>query len=184
MRNVPATFMIWGILSVLLVAVCSGQTKTTADKSIKVSYFDVLDLPARIDEPRLLQNGAGYSLTCAMANRSAEQLLGAEFILLIIDRDGKTRARINWSEESQLVAASIKTFEFHPPVKDSPHPGDRLFLSIDVVIGRDTIWHAIDSEKALRGYAHGQNDVAPKVRTAANKDDRQPTRLIPLPRKQ
>ena len=41
------------------------------------------------------------------------------------------------------------------------------------------------AEKALRAYSRGQHDIVPKVRTVANKDDREPVRVIPkLERKQ
>lgn len=183
MHKLRAALIISGIVCAPLLVVCHAQT-IAEDKSIKVSYFDVLDLPARIDEPKLARTTSRYALTCAMANRSEEHLLGVQLILLILDRDGKTRTRVNWSEESQVIPASIRNFEFHPPIKDSVPSTDRLFLIIDGVIGRETIWHAIDAEKALRGYARGQHDIVPRVRTAANKDDRErPMRVIPMLRK-
>ncbi|MGH3851544.1 MAG: hypothetical protein ACRDRT_17950 [Pseudonocardiaceae bacterium] len=150
------------------------------DQSRSVLFFDITDLPARIDEPKLRQVGDSYRLNCAVANRSNEQLLGMRLILMIVDREGKLRTRVTWSEESALAASSIKTFEFRPPIKNKIQSTDRLFLSVDEAIGRETIWHAVDVEKALRAYSRGQHDLVPKVRTVANKDDREPgPRLIP-----
>jgi hypothetical protein len=148
-------------------------------------FFDVLDLPARIDEPKLRQVGDSYFVNCAMANRSSEPLLGLRLIAMIVDREGKLRTRITWNEESLLAAFSIKTFEFRPPIKNKIQNTDRLFLAIDEAIGRETIWHAVDAEKALRAYSRGQHDLVPRVRTVANKYDREPgPRLIPLKEKQ
>ena len=88
---------------------------------------------------------------------------------------------MTWSEESELADYSIKTFQFSLSLKDKARTGDRYFLAIDEVIGSETIWRAVDSEKALRAYARGEHDVVPKVRMVTNKEDgnRQPM-VIPL----
>jgi hypothetical protein len=92
-------------------------------------------------------------LNCAIANRSGEQLLGLRLILITVDSAGKLRTRVTWSEESELADYSIKTFQFSLSLKDKARTGDRYFLAIDEVIGSETIWRAVDSEKALRAYA-------------------------------
>jgi hypothetical protein len=69
---------------------------------------------------------------------------------------------------------SIKTFTFHPEMKGELRSTDQLFLGVEEVFGRDTIWRAAGAEKALRAYSRGQHDVVPAVRTFANKYDRQP----------
>lgn len=155
------------------------------ERSQRVLFFDILDLPARIDEPKLRKVGDGYLLNCAIANRSNEQLLGVRLILMIVDRAGKLRSRVTWSEESALAASSIKTFEFRPPIKHKIQSTDRLFLSVEEATGRETIWHAVDADKALRAYSRGQHDLVPKVRIVANKYDgmRGPV-VIPLKEKQ
>jgi len=137
-----------------------------------VIFFDVLDLPARIDEPKLRQVGDNYFVNCAMANRSSEQLLGLRLIIMIVEREGKLRKRVTWSEETPLAASSIRTIEFRPPIKDKIKGTDNLFLAIDEVIGHETIWDVVGADKALRAYSRGQHDVVPKVRTVANKYDR------------
>jgi hypothetical protein len=163
----------------------SAQSETVQDKLDSVSFFDVLDLPARIDEPRLVKGKDRYLLNCAVANRSGEPLLGLRLIFMIIGSDGKLRTRVAWSEESELEAYSIKSFQFKLRFKDKVQASDRYFLAVDEVIGRETIWRAVDAEKVLRAYSRGQHDVVPKVRTVANKYDRDREPLvIPLERKQ
>lgn len=66
------------------------------DRSIAVSFFDVPELPARIDGPELRKSDKGFVMDCAVANRSSEQLLGLRFILLIVDPAGKLRKRITY----------------------------------------------------------------------------------------
>lgn len=159
----------------------SVQGRTVQENSTTIFYFDVLELPARIDEPKLVRLGNVYSLKCAIANRSDESLLGVRMILIIVGRDGKLRTRVTWSEESAVASSSISLFEFAVPMKQKMQTSDKLFLAIDEVIGRETIWHAADAEKALRAYSRGQHDIVPKVKSVANKDDRdnRPLRAIP-----
>lgn len=168
----PAT-----LCAALLVAL-SAESQTIQEQADSVSFFDVLDLPARIDEPKLLKGKERHVLNCAVANRSGEPILGLRLILMTVDSAGKLRTRTTWSEESEVAAYSIKTFQFNLHLKDKTQTGDRYFLAVDEVIGSETIWRAVDSEKALRAYSRGQHDIVPKVRTVVNKDDREKTRVI------
>jgi hypothetical protein len=148
--------------------------------SSTVAFFDVPDLPARVDEPKLRKGDQGFVLDCAIANRSSEQLLGLRLIILVVEHSGKLRSRITWTEESELASYSIKAFAFHPIIKGELRSTDQLYLGIDEVIGHETIWRAVGAEKALRAYSRGQPDVTPEVRTMANKFDPR-TNVIVLP---
>lgn len=168
-------------LAIWLAALCGGAANAVGfEQNPAVTFFDVSELPARVDEPRLRQSDKEFFLDCAVANRSSEPLLGIRLILLIIDPRGKLRSRITWSERAELAMYSIKTFAFHPEITVTLRSSDKLFLGIDEVIGRETIWRAVGAEKALRAYARGQDDVVPTVRTFANKYDPRPgTRVMP-----
>src|SRR3982074_2752838 len=72
------------------------------DRSTPVVFFDVSELPARIDEPRLHESEKEFVLDCAVANRSGEQLLGVRLLLMVIDRVGQLRTRITWTERADL----------------------------------------------------------------------------------
>ena len=154
--------------------------QTSQEATNSVVFFDITDLPARIDEPKLRRVGDGYLLNCAVANRSSDQLFGLRLILMIVEPGGKLRSRITWNEESQVAPYSIKTFEFRPHIKDRIQIDDNLFLTVDEVTGNEIIWHVAEAEKALRAFSRGQHDVMPKVRSVANKaDPRDKPRLIP-----
>jgi hypothetical protein len=175
-------------LAIWLVALFSwpafatpGQ-KSQEDPSTAVVFFDVSDLPARIDEPKLRKSDKGMDMDCAIANRSDEQLLGIRLILLVVDPAGKLRNRIIWTERTELAMYSIKTFALHPAITGELRSTDQLFLGIDEVIGRETIWRAAGAEKALRAYSRGQHDVVPTVRTFANKYDSRPGMRVILER--
>jgi hypothetical protein len=172
MRNVRFILMTCATLCAGFALTRTTHAQPAQENAAAVSFFDVLDLPVRIDEPKLLNVEDKYRLKCAVANRSGEQLLGLRLILMVVDDGGKLRTRLNWSEESELAGYSIKTFEFRLRLKEKAQETDRLFLAIDEVIGRESIWRAVDAEKALRAYVRGQHDIVPRVRVVANKDDR------------
>lgn len=149
-----------------------------------VTFFDVSDLPARIDAPKMSQSDKEFVLDCAVANRSNEDLLGLRLILLVIDSAGKLRGRVTWTEVTELAIFSIKTFAFHPEITGDLRSTDKVFLGIDEVIGRETIWRAAGSERSLRAYSRGQHDVVPSVRTFANKYDPRPgVKIMPMIKK-
>ena len=179
--NLQASLAIW--LTAFSSRVLARQ-ELRKDRSTPVVFFDVSELPARIDEPRLRKSEKEFVLDCAVANRSGEPLLGIRLILLVIDSAGKLRSRIAWIEGPDLAMYSIKTFAFHPEITVPLRSTDQIFLGIDEVIGRETIWRAAGAEKALRAYSRGQPDVAPLVRTFANKYDPRPgMRILPLMKK-
>ena len=148
-----------------------AASRQAAPLSTSILFFDVLDLPARIDEPKLKKNANQYVLSCALANRLGEQLVGLRLTLLVVESSGKVRTRISWNEAATVPAYSIKTFEFNPIIKGEISNSATLFLGIDEVIGRETIWRTVDSDKLLRAYARGQHDLIPKVQTLVNKFD-------------
>jgi hypothetical protein len=177
-RFVQLPHLLGALLVLMAIEQSPGSTASNVsraghadEQSPAVLFFDVLDLPARIDEPKLLKGKNSYSLNCAVANRSGEPLLGLRLILMTVDSGGKLRTRVTWSEESEVAAYSIKTFQFNLHLKEKAQTGDRYFLAIDEVIGSETIWRAVDSEKALRAYSRGQHDIVPKVKMVANKYD-------------
>src|SRR6266478_4310340 len=180
MNKIPLVFLqaclaIWLTGSFSFTARASGRAEPRS-----VTFFDVSDLPARIDAPKVSQSDKDFILDCAVANRSNEELLGLRLILLIIDTSGKLRGRVTWTERTELAMYSIKIFAFHPEMTEDLRNTDRMFLGIEEVFGRETIWHAAAAEKALRAYSRGQHDVLPTVRKFANKFDPRTNALIPI----
>ena len=75
------------VVALALALVCSTLAQNEQPKPAKrpVTFFDIIDLPSRIDEPKLEKMGNDYTLTCAVANRSDESLVGLRFALLLVD---------------------------------------------------------------------------------------------------
>lgn len=163
--------LLFGLVALLRSPAIAASQKLPEEQSITVLFADVLNLPARIDEPKLQMIDGRPVLSCAVANRSSEQLLGLRLILLVVEPSGKLRNRIAWNELSAIPSYSIKSFEFHPTIKGELSRTDRLFVAIDEVVGRETIWRVVEAEKALKAYARGLPGMDPKVRTVANKFD-------------
>ena len=131
----------------------------------------MLDLPARIDEPKLEKTASGQVLKCALANRSGEQLVGLRLTLMLVEGPGNGRiSRTTWNEAAEVPPYSIKSFELHPPLKDQTK-STTIFLGIDEIIGRDTIWRTVDADKLLRAYVRGQHGLVPRVQRLANASD-------------
>src|SRR5207302_10831590 len=170
---------LFSLVAILFIAPAIAANHQEQPPPATVAFFDVPDLPARIDQPKLRKGDQGFVLDCAVANRSSEQLLGLRLILLVVDHSGKLRSRITWTEESELPSYSIKAFAFHPIMKGELRSTDQFYLGIDEVIGHETIWRAVGAEKALRAFSRGEPDVMPEVRTVANKFDRAPNQFAP-----
>lgn len=179
-RGVVLQACLFSLVAGSFTAPTISANRQEQPQSATVAFFDVPDLPARVDEPKLRKSDQGFVLDCALANRSSEQLLGLRLIILVVDHSSKLRTRITWTEESELPSYSIKAFAFHPIMKGELRSTDQLYLGIDEVIGHETIWRAVGAEKALRAYSRGQPDVMPEVRTVANKFDRSPDQFAPL----
>src|SRR5258707_789486 len=124
MRKVQFMLMAPATLCAAFLVNWSAQSETIQETPDLVSFFDVLDLPARIDEPKLFKAKDGYSLNCAVANRSGESFFGLRLIFMIVDDDGKLRTRVTLSEETELAAYSIKTFQFNVRLKEKVREHD------------------------------------------------------------
>src|SRR4051794_38553491 len=96
-------------------ALAGAQEITEAARA--VTFFDVLDLPARIDQPKLLKQKKETVLQCVLANRSGKQIVGLRLTLMVVE-SGKVRSLASWNEAAAVNAYSIRTFEFHPIIKD------------------------------------------------------------------
>ena len=173
-----------GVLAIWLTGSFSFAANAADRAAPKaVTFFDVSDLPARIDAPKLSQGDKEFVLDCAVANRSNEDLLGLRLILLIIDTAGKLRNHVTWTERTEVAMYSIKTFTFHPEMTADLRNTDQIFLGIEEVFGRETIWRAAAAEKALRAYARGDHDAMPVVRKLANSFDPPFNGRVPIIRK-
>ena len=176
--NLLRGVLAFGLVSNFSLQVAGSCQEASGAQPVTIAFFDVPDLPARIDEPKLRESRPGFVLECAVANRSSEQLLGLRLILLVVEHSGKLRSRITWTEESDLPSYSIKAFAFHPIMKGELRSTDQFYLGIDEVIGHETIWRAVGAEKALRAYSRGQPDAMPEVRILANKFDPRPNAIV------
>jgi len=164
----------------MMLAACSAFARQAPSppNAQGVAFFDVLDLPARIDEPKL-RNAAGKSvLKCALANRSEEPIAGLRLALLLVNSSNTPVAAFVWSEAVDVPAYSIKTLEFHPETMDEIKDG-HFFLAIDEVIGRESVWRSVNVRMLLEDYAHGQHSLNPKVQKVQNKFDLNPARVMP-----
>jgi hypothetical protein len=167
-------------VALLILTTCSAFARQDEPKPAarSVKFFDVLDLPARVDDPKLVKTDGDFVLKCALANRSDESLVGVRLTLMFVDSAHNGRiSRVTWSEATTVPAYSIKNFAFHPTIKDENKDAD-LFLAIDEAIGHESVWRTVDADKLLRAYARGQSGQIPKVQKLQNKYDKEAPRVI------
>jgi len=168
------------VVALILLAICPAFARQDEPnpKPQPIKFYDVLDLPARIDEPKLQKIDGDFVVTCALANRSGESLVGVRLTMMLVDsaNNGRIR-RVSWNEATTVPAYSIKNFQFHPTIKNEDKDAD-LFLGIDEVIGRETVWRTVDADKLLRAYARGQQGQIPKVQKLQNMYDKETPRII------
>jgi hypothetical protein len=167
-------------LMILVAGSAFAQQDERPPSGQAVTFFDVLDLPARIDEPRLKKTPNDYILTCAIANRSGQALIGLRLNLMFVDSTNGRITHAIWNEATDIPAYAIKTFELEPRIKNELKDST-IYLGIDEVIGRETVWRTIDSDKLLGDYARGRHGMVPKVLAVQNMFDREPAgaRVIP-----
>ena len=161
------------VVAVIVLCACAVFARQDPPRraATPVSFFDVLDLPARIDEPKFEKTSSEQVLKCTLANRSGEELVGLRLTLIFVEGAAQGRiTRTSWNEAAEVSPYSIKTFEFHPALKNQTNTAS-IFLGIDEVIGRNTIWRTVDADKLLRAYARGQHGLIPKVQILANTGD-------------
>ena len=170
-------------LVLLTTSFAFARQEQTA-RPIVVSFFDVLEIPARIDQPQLEKASSGYLLKCSIANRSSEEILGLRLTLMFADASAHGHySHLTWNEPADVMGHSIKTLELHPPIKSELHAG-AIFLGADEVIGRENIWHVVNADNLLTAYASGHHGLIPKVQTVANKFDPPERAITIIPREE
>src|SRR5258708_40249991 len=116
MNKIPLVFL-QACLAIWLTGSFSFTAQASrSEEPSSVTFFDVSDLPARIDAPKISQRDKEFVLDCAVANRSNEELLCLRLILLILDPAGRLRGRATWTERTELAIFSIKTFSFYAEI--------------------------------------------------------------------
>ena len=161
--------VVFALMILVAFPVFAGQDQTPPART--VNFFDVLDLPARIDRPELQKHDGDYALKCALANRSGETLVGVRLTLMLLDSSNNHITRVTWNEATTVPAYSIKSFEFHPTIKGETKDVAVFFFFYEA-IGGESILRTVDADKLLRAYARGQSGLIPKVQKLQNKYDR------------
>lgn len=145
-----------------------GQAKR---QQIFIDFFDVAEVPLRIDDATFSKTESGHVLKCSAVNRSAEQVFGFGFVLLVVGSSGQPRATVGWIERAQLADYGSKDFSIELPLRLKIRADDRVVLIVEQVFGRETIWKVFKAEDALTAYAAGEQYVIPEVKSISNQFD-------------
>lgn len=167
------------VLIILLVVVHTNLTATltraSADDTKRqqtfVDFFDLPDMPLRIDDATLSKIDGGYVLKCSAVNRSDEQLFGLGLVMLIFDSSGQPRGGVGLMQRAPLASYASKEFSFELPLKLKVKADDHVALIVEQVIGRETIWRVLKAEDALKAYLTTGQYVIPEVKQVSNQFD-------------
>jgi hypothetical protein len=162
---------------VIALAVCvTGMRVASAQEAAKqsgtrIEVLPVADLPLVISMPALERTADGYSLRCSAANYASEQVLGATFLMLVLDSENRIKGRASWTQRITMAAATTKDLSFQVPAKLRIRSGDHLMLAVEQVYGHDSIWQVANVRESVESYAKGDPSVIAKVRRVANQFD-------------
>ncbi len=175
MRLINALASFWLTLSLLSAtsqkAPEAALTQGAEARQPSLDFYDVQEMPLTISDVTLDHAGGGRVLKCTAANRSPERLLGARFIILMVDRFGKLRRRVGWTERIALEGYSTKSFSLRLPTKLRAAAEGRTVLAVEQVIGRESIWMVVNAKEAFAAYASDSVFVVPDVRRISNQGD-------------
>lgn len=147
----------------------SAQTHKARQSSPRaVDFFDIIELPIKIEGASVRASGSGSVLEGSVVNRSTESIIGCHFILLVVDPTGKVRQRYGWSERMIVEGVTIQELGVPLPKKIRVGRGERIVLGIEQVVSKESIWRAMRVEEAMQAYGGGRVVEMPEVRRAEN----------------
>ena len=182
MRKLAALLLLVVAVSLAADSAIANErpTPNSADAgAIAVEAVQVTELPVSVHEVVLAKTRRGYVLRCSVSNNSSDQIIGLDYVLLVIDSNDATRKVFNAMEGFKLKGYATKTFNFQSPLRFEVSDGDRLFLMPHRVFSREYVWEVLKVKKALEAYASGDYSVTPEVVRVLNLYDAPPqTRII------
>lgn len=152
---------------------------TTTSQHLPVDFYEVAEMPLTITSAELRRSGDADALTFSVTNRSSERLMGLRLILIVVDPTGKLRSRTGWMERIDLEINATDDYSSKLSAKMKIRPGDRVVLTMEQVIGRESIWKVINAKEAFTAYASNTRHVMPDVRQVSNNVDVSPGMMIP-----
>lgn len=171
-----------GIRLVIALAVCVTPLNVTAASAQEVSsrqgprieLLPISDLPLVISLPALDKTADGYLLRFSASNYASEQVLGATFLMLVLDSENRVRGEVHWTQRIAMAAGVTKDLSMRMPARLRTRSGDHLILALEQVYGRDSIWQVANARQSAEAYADGDPSVLAKVRRVSSQFDTPP----------
>jgi hypothetical protein len=140
------------------------------DEHSPIHPFIVEEMPVRIDAAVLTKSGNKYSLNCSVTNLSDEQITGLRLLLISFDVEGKSRYTIYQTSKVELAGHTSQDISAVLQIKKQVRDDERLILSMQQVIGPQSIWHIDNAtlKAAIKSYAIGDQFSWPKVQHLHN----------------
>lgn len=142
-----------------------------------VEVVQVMDMPVSVREAVLEKTPKGFVLKCLLSNNSADEILRLDYVLLTNNlnnvqflSDGTQGFKLKGYATKQLTSER----HFRIEVSD----GYRLFLILNRVFSRESVWEVLKAKKALEAHASGDYSVMPEVVRGPNLYDAPPRSKI------
>ena len=143
MRKLAALLLTLVAVSIVASSVTANHSTAlnSADsRDIAVEAVQVAELPVSVREVVFAKTRNGYVLKCSLSDNSADEIIGLDYLLLVIDSNNAARKVVNATEDFRLKGYATKTLISKTPLQLEVSDGDRLFLMPHRVFSRDSVW--------------------------------------------
>ncbi len=181
LRKLAALLLLLVAVSVMASSAAvrpSSALNSAGSVKFAVEVVQVAELPVSVREVILTKTRNGYVLKCTLSNNSADQIIGLDYLLLVIDSNDAARKVVNATEGFRLKGYATKALISQTPLRLEVSDGYRLFLMPHRVFSRDYVWEVLKANKALEAHASGDYSVTPEVVRVLNLYDAPPQSRI------
>lgn len=158
-------------LILALILTTAAAQEPSAQPSIPIEVFQVLELPITITDTQFVKTKGGYLLKCRISNDSEFKTLGLRYSLAVVESVNGPKAVISRNEGLKLAQQETKTVTFKSPVRLKLTGGERLVLMMEQVVSTDYVWEVMKAKEALAAYIAGDYSVVPRVMRVSNQVD-------------
>lgn len=157
------------------VAQPAGAPAKSAEITVAVEVFPVLELPVAVNNAVLVKTKGGYLLRCSLSNTSEFRQLGMQYSLAVLDgSDAVKRRVVTQSEGFSLPPYHTNDVTFTTPLKLKLKGNERLVLMLQELISTDYVWDVLNPKESLSAYLTGDYSITPQVLRVRNQVDTRP----------
>jgi hypothetical protein len=133
-----------------------------------IEVVQVVELPVNLQDAVLVKTKKGHELKCVLSNNSDSEILGLDYLLLLVDFNNTIRAIVDGAEDVKLDRNASKSLVSRKLLHIEVGDGYRLILIPQRVFSTASFWEVLNARKVLERYALGDYSIKPEVTRATN----------------